>query len=177
MQWCDEKNIAAFNFCSCRAAVPDNKDFFTLFGTCHLIGKDIMLLFVPLLMIQFGALFRCWCWWISWWSHFILTGMTSACTNPVLYGFLNESFKKEFKEMYVCAIVDNCPPQYIATIWWMRMFCTQNNTELPHCSIQIIDETFHQAEDDQGESEVSSQPREPIHLTMRTPTSTSQTDK
>ena len=23
--------------------------------------------------------------------------MTSACTNPVLYGFLNESFKKEFK--------------------------------------------------------------------------------
>lgn len=48
---------------SIRAAVPDNKDFFTLFGTCHLIG------------------------------------MTSACTNPVLYGFLNESFKKEFKEM------------------------------------------------------------------------------
>ena len=23
--------------------------------------------------------------------------MTSACTNPLLYGFLNESFKKEFK--------------------------------------------------------------------------------
>ena len=23
--------------------------------------------------------------------------MTSACTNPVLYGFLNESFKREFK--------------------------------------------------------------------------------
>ena len=23
--------------------------------------------------------------------------MASACTNPVLYGFLNESFKKEFK--------------------------------------------------------------------------------
>ena len=33
--------------------------------------------------------------------------MTSACTNPVLYGFLNESFKKEFKEMYVCAFMEN----------------------------------------------------------------------
>ena len=36
-----------------------------------------------------------------------LSGMTSACTNPVLYGFLNESFKKEFKEMYVCAFMEN----------------------------------------------------------------------
>ena len=25
--------------------------------------------------------------------------MASACTNPVLYGFLNESFKKEFKNI------------------------------------------------------------------------------
>ena len=24
----------------------------------------------------------------------------SACTNPILYGFLNENFKKEFKEMF-----------------------------------------------------------------------------
>merc|ERR1712181_53123 len=45
------------------ATVTDKNTFFTLFGTCHLLG------------------------------------MTSACTNPVLYGFLNESFKKEFKEM------------------------------------------------------------------------------
>ena len=53
------------------------------------------------------------------------------------------------------------------------MFCTQNNTELPHCSIQIIDETFHQAEDDQCDSEISGQqPREPNHLAMRTPTNT-----
>jgi hypothetical protein len=27
--------------------------------------------------------------------------MTSACLNPVLYGFLNESYKKEFKAMWV----------------------------------------------------------------------------
>ena len=52
------------------------------------------------------------------------------------------------------------------------MFCSQNDTELPHFSIQIIDETLHQAEDDQGESEVSGQPREPNHPAMRTPTST-----
>jgi len=48
---------------SIRATVTDKNTFFTLFGTCHLLG------------------------------------MTSACTNPVLYGFLNESFKNEFKEM------------------------------------------------------------------------------
>ena len=34
------------------------------------------------------------------------SGMTSACTNPILYGFLNESFKNEFKEMYVCAFLE-----------------------------------------------------------------------
>ena len=28
--------------------------------------------------------------------------MTSACTNPVLYGFLNENFKKEFKNILNC---------------------------------------------------------------------------
>ena len=27
-------------------------------------------------------------------------GMMSACTNPILYGFLNENFKKEFKAMF-----------------------------------------------------------------------------
>jgi len=29
-----------------------------------------------------------------------LVGMASACTNPILYGFLNENFKKEFKLMF-----------------------------------------------------------------------------
>ena len=54
------------------------------------------------------------------------------------------------------------------------MFCTQDNTELPHYSIQIIDEILHQAEDNQGESEVSGQQhREPNHLAVRTPTTTS----
>ena len=28
--------------------------------------------------------------------------MTSACTNPVLYGFLNENFKMEFKKILKC---------------------------------------------------------------------------
>ena len=63
---------------------------------------------------------------------------------------------------------------------YLRMFCTQNNNVLPHCSIQIINETFHQAEDNQGESEVSGQqPREPNLLAIRTPTSISlkQADK
>ena len=32
------------------------------------------------------------------WSVF--SGMASACANPILYGFLNENFKKEFKGMF-----------------------------------------------------------------------------
>ena len=28
------------------------------------------------------------------------TGMLSACANPIIYGFLNENFKTEFKEIY-----------------------------------------------------------------------------
>ena len=28
-------------------------------------------------------------------------GMTSSCINPLLYGFLNESFKKEFTELWI----------------------------------------------------------------------------
>lgn len=28
-----------------------------------------------------------------------MMGMSSACTNPVLYGWLNENFKKEFREI------------------------------------------------------------------------------
>ena len=45
--------------------------------------------------------------------------MTSACTNPVLYGFLNESFKNEFKEMYVCAFLetDRCLSTYFMKTW------------------------------------------------------------
>lgn len=28
-----------------------------------------------------------------------MMGMSSACSNPVLYGWLNENFKKEFREI------------------------------------------------------------------------------
>ena len=31
--------------------------------------------------------------------HFFQIGMCSACINPVLYGFLNETFKREFIEI------------------------------------------------------------------------------
>ena len=31
--------------------------------------------------------------------YFFQIGMLSACINPVLYGFLNETFKREFKEI------------------------------------------------------------------------------
>ena len=27
-------------------------------------------------------------------------GMLSACANPIIYGFLNENFSREFKELY-----------------------------------------------------------------------------
>eukprot|EP00090_Calanus_glacialis_P028679 TRINITY_DN46023_c0_g1_i1.p1 TRINITY_DN46023_c0_g1~~TRINITY_DN46023_c0_g1_i1.p1 ORF type:complete len:273 (+),score=65.66 TRINITY_DN46023_c0_g1_i1:62-820(+) len=38
-----------------------------------------------------------------------LFGMTSACTNPILYGFLNENFKKEFKQMFKTIYVNIWP--------------------------------------------------------------------
>lgn len=31
-----------------------------------------------------------------------MVGMSSACSNPVLYGFLNENFRNEFKEIFNC---------------------------------------------------------------------------
>lgn len=31
-----------------------------------------------------------------------LTGMSSACSNPLLYGWLNENFRKEFREIWCC---------------------------------------------------------------------------
>lgn len=36
-----------------------------------------------------------------------MMGMSSACSNPLLYGWLNDNFRKEFKEIAVCM----CP-------WW-----------------------------------------------------------
>lgn len=31
-----------------------------------------------------------------------LISMSSACSNPLLYGWLNENFKKEFKDIFLC---------------------------------------------------------------------------
>ncbi|RWS29867.1 neuropeptide F receptor-like protein [Leptotrombidium deliense] len=30
-----------------------------------------------------------------------LVGMSSACSNPLLYGFLNDNFRKEFKDIFL----------------------------------------------------------------------------
>ena len=54
--------------------------------------------------------------------------MASACTNPLLYGFLNESFKKEFEEMYAFAFIKNVvqllymdnPETTLTTKYWMN---------------------------------------------------------
>ena len=48
-------------------------------------------------------------------------GMTSACMNPVLYGFLNGNFKKEFEEMDVCAILNRKE---------VKMLCMKENIYL-----------------------------------------------
>ena len=34
-------------------------------------------------------------------TNYEISGMLSACTNPILYGFLNENFKKEFNAMFI----------------------------------------------------------------------------
>ncbi|GIX73185.1 neuropeptide F receptor [Caerostris darwini] len=38
-----------------------------------------------------------------------MAGMSSACSNPLLYGWLNENFKKEFKEIFATCF--KTPPQ------------------------------------------------------------------
>ncbi|RWS04244.1 Neuropeptide Y receptor type 6-like protein [Dinothrombium tinctorium] len=40
-----------------------------------------------------------------------LIGMSSACSNPLLYGFLNDNFRKEFKEIF-----SKCCPRCISFV-------------------------------------------------------------
>ena len=37
---------------------------------------------------------------MSAYTFFHMLGMSSACTNPFLYGFLNDNFLKEFKTFF-----------------------------------------------------------------------------
>ncbi len=36
-----------------------------------------------------------------------LLGMSSACLNPILYGFMNKTFKREFKNIF-SVVIDGC---------------------------------------------------------------------
>lgn len=46
-----------------------------------------------------------------------MMGMSSACSNPVLYGWLNENFWKEFKDI-MCISTSSTP-------------CNENDNRLP----------------------------------------------
>ncbi|CAG0917196.1 unnamed protein product [Notodromas monacha] len=60
-----------------------------------------------------------------------MTGMISACINPILYGYLNENFRKEFHEMYVSCRGSSMPRRDKSMdskrSTWMRE--TTNNME------------------------------------------------
>ncbi|KFM78023.1 Neuropeptide Y receptor type 6, partial [Stegodyphus mimosarum] len=38
-----------------------------------------------------------------------MAGMSSACSNPLLYGWLNENFRKEFKEIFASCVKPSPP--------------------------------------------------------------------
>ena len=39
-----------------------------------------------------------------------MVGMSSACANPLLYGWLNDNFRKEFKEIFAACACFKVPP-------------------------------------------------------------------
>ena len=58
--------------------------------------KNLLSLFKKVGFITVKTFITFNCYNVDWYHP----GMMSACTNPILYGFLNENFKKEFKEMF-----------------------------------------------------------------------------
>ena len=49
-----------------------------------------------------------------------VTGMLSACANPVIYGYLNENFNREFKEIFA-RIKWACPCMELLSKLWSSM--------------------------------------------------------
>ncbi|XP_022689861.1 neuropeptide F receptor-like [Varroa jacobsoni] len=62
-----------------------------------------------------------------------MCGMSSACTNPFLYGWLNDNFRKEFQE-----ILSGCFPQFVARFTSRQD--TINESRLPsmHPAVRTI---------------------------------------
>ena len=54
--------------------------------------------------------------------------MTSACTNPVLYGFLNENFKKEFKNILNCLRRNKTEPGVVTTSTTVQLVVGNNES-------------------------------------------------
>ena len=48
-------------------------------------------------------------------SLFHMLGMSSACTNPLLYGFINEKFQQEFLAVRDRFLALFCPSQEVKT--------------------------------------------------------------
>lgn len=71
-----------------------------------------------------------------------MAGMSSACSNPLLYGWLNENFKKEFKEIFAACVRPSSPrSRNEGTESFVLV--TKNHTPLPnnqnHADTTLID--------------------------------------
>ena len=56
--------------------------------------------------------------------------MTSSCINPLLYGFLNESFKKEFTELWI---------QLKSKLTWNRLVREEEDKETEDVEMKPLD--------------------------------------
>lgn len=62
-----------------------------------------------------------------------MVGMSSACSNPLLYGWLNESFRKEFKELFSCCRKTSSrqgSPDTVISSQRKRNSCERTETQL-----------------------------------------------
>ncbi|XP_055376961.1 neuropeptide F receptor isoform X2 [Condylostylus longicornis] len=68
-----------------------------------------------------------------------MIGMSSACSNPLLYGWLNENFRKEFKEL-LCRCKSTSNIDLInGKTGSSRIRRQTNNTEITHAEQKLLD--------------------------------------
>ena len=61
-----------------------------------------------------------------------LCGMSSACSNPFLYGWLNHNFRHEFSKMFLSPVWKRCfSKQNNTSVSKKRTFMTHNNIKEP----------------------------------------------
>ena len=84
-----------------------------------------------------------------------MTGMSSACANPLLYGWLNDNFRKEFREIWA---------SFCATVSYQKLRCIQrrpNETNEPHRTVELNLNTVNSTATKQLKVELTAQAQSP----------------